>query len=502
LVLCIALPGGAAAASAPVDLAAPLECGLPGAVAGAAPARLPAGSAHESEPYVEEAYARALAQGQPPMTRSAARDARAAGPVHIPVYVHVIHNNGAGDVTDETIQAQMDVLNHSFDGTTGGASSSYVFDHVATDRTNSSQWSSITNATEERAMKTALRQGGRRALNVYVTDAGGYLGWATFPSEYAGDPVMDGVVIERTSLPGNPGVYGLGDTVPHEVGHWLGLFHTFEGGCSASGDLVADTPAESSPAYGCPAGRNTCAAPGNDPITNFMDYSDDACMFQFTAGQVGRMDTQTAQYRNTAPAATGGTLTVPSGGSGAVTLAAPDAEGDAVTFEIAKQPDHGALTGSGPDRVYTANPGYAGPDSFMFTATDALGSAATGTIAVNVRGDGRVKLDVSAKKKQRLSKLALSAGCGGDDCLVAVTGRIVAGSGRDKAGYRLASSAARASAGNPAKLRLRVRRRPEANALREFLQDGGRATARVKVRAMDGAGTEAEPVPVKIRVRR
>jgi hypothetical protein len=96
---------------------------------------------------------------------------------------------------------------------------------------------------------------------------------------------------------GNLGKYSEGDTLTHELGHWLMLDHTFARGCSASGDWVVDTAPEAMPQFDCPVGADTCAAPGVDPIHNFMDYSQDSCMNMFTQGQADRMSDAWLQFR-------------------------------------------------------------------------------------------------------------------------------------------------------------------------------------------------------------
>ena len=227
------------------------------------------------------------------------------GTIVIPVAVHVIRNgSGGGDVTNARIDSQIAVLNAAFSGQTGGVNTSFQFVLQSVDRTNNNSWYTAGPGTSaETQMKNALHLGNASTLNLYMSNpGGGYLGWATFPSSYNSAPSKDGVVVLSGSVPGgNAAPYNLGDTATHEVGHWLGLYHTFQGGCSKNNDLVLDTPAEKSPAFGCPTNRNTCTGPkypGNDPITNFMDYTDDSCMFLFTAGQSTRMDAQWAAYRD------------------------------------------------------------------------------------------------------------------------------------------------------------------------------------------------------------
>jgi len=221
-------------------------------------------------------------------------------PVVVPTWFHVVTaNDGTGAVTGSQLNAQLAVLNDSFSTATGGAQTRFSFTASGVTTTANSTWHNAgPGTTAEREMKAELREGGAGTLNVYVTEAAGYLGWATFPWSYASNPSSDGIVVYWDSLPGGGASnYNGGDTAVHEAGHWFGLYHTFQGGCSKAGDLVADTPGERSAAYGCPVGRDTCRTSGVDPITNFMDYTYDDCMNKFTAGQASRMSAAWDAYR-------------------------------------------------------------------------------------------------------------------------------------------------------------------------------------------------------------
>ena len=181
---------------------------------------------------------------------------------------------------------------------------------------------------QQTAMKQELRQGGANALNVYTVGfnndrARGLLGYATFPASYESNPQDDGVVLHYSTLPeGTFKPYNEGQTLTHEAGHWVGLYHTFQGGCEGEGDHVKDTPAEAEPGEAhegnCDAVRDTCPDdPGNDreqiftpssqgfvshfisslAVQNYMDYSDDACLNNFTPGQITRLKNQIKTFR-------------------------------------------------------------------------------------------------------------------------------------------------------------------------------------------------------------
>lgn len=218
---------------------------------------------------------------------------------NINVYVHVITNStGGGNLPDSQINDQISVLNAAYK--TGG----WSFTLKGKDVTANDQWYTMQPGTPaEKNAKETLRKGSAADLNLYSANiGGGLLGWATFPKDYTKSPLMDGVVILYSSFPGGSATnYDEGDTGTHEVGHWMGLYHTFQGGCReiGGGDGVADTPAEKEANYGCPPdSTNTCADnQGNDPVHNFMDYVYDRCMYEFTAGQYARAQSEWNAYR-------------------------------------------------------------------------------------------------------------------------------------------------------------------------------------------------------------
>lgn len=163
------------------------------------------------------------------------------------------------------------------------------FTLAGTDRTINSDWAVD---GDELAMKKSLRQGDYKTLNVYFQkEIGGAFGYCYFPTSVttgSDNFYLDGCSILYTTVPGGSATnYNEGKTVTHEVGHWFGLYHTFQGSsCSGSGDSVADTPQQLSPTSGCPEGRDSCPnVAGLDPIHNYMDYSYDSCYEEFTAGQ-------------------------------------------------------------------------------------------------------------------------------------------------------------------------------------------------------------------------
>lgn len=299
----IALAASTFAVSAPttVSAAAPspavADC-EPGATSAARVRDDARDTAKEPELYSKnEANAYGVIKDRPTM---------APGSVTIPTIFHVISKAPLDDAgkTRMTgmIDAQVKVLNDSFSGATApdAADSPFRFDLTKTTWTTNAVWNQVTPGKAERDMKKALYEGNSTTLNVYVADIGdGLLGWAYFPKGYNnGRDFIDGVVMLDESMPGGTaGKYSLGDTLTHEVGHWLMLEHTFAHGCSASGDWVADTPREAVPQFDCPEGADTCTAPGLDPIHNFMDYTQDSCMNMVSPGQVDRMSDAWLAFR-------------------------------------------------------------------------------------------------------------------------------------------------------------------------------------------------------------
>jgi hypothetical protein len=228
------------------------------------------------------------------------------GVIEIPVVVHVLYNTTAQNISPAQVQSQIDVLNEDFNNTNADRTKvpaeftdeqtsvgiRFVLEQTIRVQTKVRSWS--TND----AMKNSKRGGSDAItpsthLNMWACNLGqGLLGYAQFPG---GNPATDGVVVlysafgSRAKAAGTyVNAYDLGRTATHEVGHYLNLRHIW-GDATCGTDYVNDTPTAHGANYGCPGTIEGCAANTREMTMNYMDYTDDLCMYMFSNGQKGRI---------------------------------------------------------------------------------------------------------------------------------------------------------------------------------------------------------------------
>jgi hypothetical protein len=227
------------------------------------------------------------------------------GSIQIPVVVNVLYKTNAQNISNAQIASQITVLNQDFSATnsdysnipstfTGVASGdidvSFVLVNTIRKKTNKTSWQ--TNDAMKKSSQGGINPTSPTThLNIWVCNlAGGILGYAQFPG---GNSATDGVVLDDNAT-GTTGTasapFNKGRTATHEVGHWLNLRHIW-GDATCGTDYVSDTPVHNTANYGCPSHPHysTCSGTPIEMTMNYMDYTDDACMYMFSAGQKTRM---------------------------------------------------------------------------------------------------------------------------------------------------------------------------------------------------------------------
>ncbi|KAG8749066.1 hypothetical protein FRC14_001714 [Serendipita sp. 396] len=217
----------------------------------------------------------------------------------VKVIWHVIYatqTKAGGYLSPGAISGSIQAMNEHYKG------SGFTFSLMAVTHTQNKDWfyNARMGSSVESEMKNTLAKGDSATLNIYsVSLPNNLLGYATFPWDYSSNQKLDGVVFLHTSIPGGTMTnYNQGKTLTHEVGHWLGLYHVFQGNsCTGFGDYVIDTPAQKTSTSGCPSSKSSCPNNGGDGFHNYMDYSYDRCLYLFTFGQRERAKRMSNMYR-------------------------------------------------------------------------------------------------------------------------------------------------------------------------------------------------------------
>ena len=313
------------------------------------------------------------------------------------VVVHVLQNNaGTGFISPADVQGQIDILNEDF-GALPGSNGAFGFDtgirfELATVDPQGNPTTGITYTTNNSWFNdsgnywSTLSWDTDEYVNIYTNTAGGFLGYVPDIAQGVAGSNQDRIVVAWDTFGPNGPIgfpFNEGRTATHEVGHYLGLFHTFDGGCGSasacytSGDLICDTNRQANPTSGCPSNPQSCGSP--DPSDNYMDYSNDICMQRFTQEQANRMRCTLENWRPQI-------FTIGDGG-GPMT-------GDAISInvDIGGAPNPGSGYGAAAGESGTWN-SFSGTGSTSLVGVDGLPSGASLSVS---GGNGSFSFDNAA----------------------------------------------------------------------------------------------------------